>query len=436
VRAVDIIAKKRDGGILSPPEIAHFVEGAIDGSWREYQVAALLMAIVIRGMTREETAALTDAMVRSGTRVDLRDLPGRKVDKHSTGGVGDKTSLIVAPAAAACGVVVPMMSGRALGHTGGTLDKLESIPGFRARLSIDEMKRVLATTGCALIGATDRIAPADRRLYALRDVTATVESIPLISSSIMSKKIAEGIDALVLDVKVGSGAFIKAEAGARQLAESLVSLGTAAGVATTALLTDMDAPLGCAVGNAMEVAECVEVLRGGGPPDLVEVSVALGARMLVLGRVAGTVIDGERMFRGAVTSGRALDVFRQTVAAQHGDPRIVDDVGRLPHAGAVETMKAPRAGFVARVDAERVGRAAAVLGAGRDTVTDAIDPAAGILVRAKPGVPVERGQPVFEIRYRDRQRLQAAMPLLEDALAISDVAPPARPLLIGEVGHP
>jgi pyrimidine-nucleoside phosphorylase len=300
MRAVDIIVRKRDGGSLTRDEISFFVAGVTAGTWPEYQSSALLMAIVLRGMTAQETAWLTEAMVDSGVRVDLSDVSGVKVDKHSTGGVGDKTSLILAPLAAACGLKVPMMSGRGLGHTGGTLDKLESIPGFRVRLSLDEMKAALVGVGCAMIGQTSQIAPADKTLYALRDVSGTIESIPLISASIMSKKIAEGIDALVLDVKTGSGAFMKIDADSRRLAESLVSIGNASGVKTEAIITSMHAPLGRAVGNALEVAECLDVLKGGGPADLIEVSVELTARMLVLGRVATDRRDADRRVRAAI----------------------------------------------------------------------------------------------------------------------------------------
>src|SRR2546427_287989 len=313
MRAVDIIARKRDGRALTREEIGNFVTGVTDGTWPDYQASALLMAIVLRGMTPEETAWLTEAMVDSGIRVDLSGIPGIKVDKHSTGGVGDKTSLILAPVAAACGLPVPMMSGRGLGHTGGTLDKLEAIPGFSVRLSLDEMLRALEKTGCAMIGQTDQIAPADRKLYALRDVTGTIESIPLISASIMSKKIAEGIDALVLDVKTGSGAFMKTEADSRRLAESLVAIGNASGVKTEAVITAMETPLGYAVGNALEIVECIEVLKGAGPRDLVDVTLELTARMLVLGKVAADRADADRRAREAIQTGAALERFRRVI---------------------------------------------------------------------------------------------------------------------------
>src|SRR5437899_11846634 len=316
MRAVDVIRKKRDGEALSPAEIEEFVTGATTRSWPDYQVSALLMAIVLRGMAAKETAHLTAAMVNSGVKLDLSELPGAKVDKHSTGGVGDKTSLIVAPLVAACGVTVPMMSGRGLGHTGGTLDKLESIPGFRAGLSVDEFRAALRKVGCALIGQTAEIAPADKVLYALRDVTATVESIALISASIMSKKLAEGIEALVMDVKCGRGAFMKNRTDARQLAESLVAIGRGDGVRTEALLTAMDTPLGGTVGNSLEVIECLETLKGKGPSDLEKISVALAARMLWLGGGAATDQEAEIKIRAALTSGHGLEKFREVIAQQ------------------------------------------------------------------------------------------------------------------------
>jgi pyrimidine-nucleoside phosphorylase len=433
MRAVDIILSKRDGRSLTRDEIGFFVDGVTAGSLPDYQASALLMAILLRGMTPDETAWLTDAMVHSGVRVDLAEIPGVKVDKHSTGGVGDKTSLILAPLAAACGVPVPMMSGRGLGHTGGTLDKLESIPGFRVDLSLEEMKTALSRVGCAMIGQTAQIAPADKKLYALRDVTGTVESIPLISASIMSKKIAEGIDALVLDVKTGSGAFMKTEADSRRLAESLVSIGNASGVKTEAIITAMEAPLGRAVGNALEVVECIEVLKGRGPADLVEVSIELTARMLVLGRVAGDRSDAERQARGAIQSGAGLERFRQIVEAQGGDPNVVDDYARLPHVADRHLVAADRAGFVTRLDAELVGRASVALGAGRDRVEDPVDPAVGIMVVAKPGDAVRAGDPILELHFRDRARLDTAARLTGQAITIGDRPPPPARLIVAEV---
>ena len=433
MRAVDIILSKRDGRTLAREEIRFFVDGVTAGTLPDYQASALLMAILLRGMTGEETAWLTDAMVHSGVRVDLSGIPGVKVDKHSTGGVGDKTSLVLAPLAAACGVPVPMMSGRGLGHTGGTLDKLESIPGFRVDLSLEEMKAALARVGCAMIGQTAQIAPADKKLYALRDVTGTVESIPLISASIMSKKIAEGIDALVLDVKTGSGAFMKTEADSRALAESLVSIGNASGVKTEAIITAMDAPLGRAVGNALEVIECIEVLKGVESADLVDVSVELAARMLVLGKAAPDRVAAERQVRTAIASGAGLERFRRIVEAQGGDAKVVDDYARLPQAPHRHIVSAPRAGYVAGIDAELIGRASVALGAGRDRVDDPIDPAVGILLAAKPGDAVRVGDPLLEVHYRDRSRLETAMRLTGRAITIDEQAPPPRRLIVGEV---
>jgi pyrimidine-nucleoside phosphorylase len=433
MRAVDIIAKKRDGGRLNREEVDFFVAGVTTGTLPDYQASALLMAILLRGMSAEETAWLTDAMVRSGERVDLSSVPGSKVDKHSTGGVGDKTSLVIAPLVASCGVPVPMMSGRGLGHTGGTLDKLEAIPGFRVGLTLEEMKTSLVRVGCAMIGQTAQIAPADKKLYALRDVTATVESIPLISASIMSKKIAEGIDGLVLDVKTGRGAFMKTESDSRRLAESLVAIGNASGVRTEAVITRMDAPLGCAVGNALEVIECLEVLKGRGPQDLLDVSVDLSARMLVLGGVARDRAEGEAQARRNIASGAGLERFRQVVERQGGDPRIVDDYARLPTAPERHTLGASRAGFLSALDAELVGRASVRLGAGRDRVEDDVDPAVGIIVRAKPGERLGAGDPVLELHYRRPERLAEAVTLAAEAIGISDECPKAVALIAGEV---
>jgi pyrimidine-nucleoside phosphorylase len=433
MRAVDIILSKRDGRALTRDEIRFFVSGVTDGTLPDYQASALLMAILLRGMTAEETAWLTDAMVHSGIRVDLRDIPGVKVDKHSTGGVGDKTSLILAPLAAACGVPVPMMSGRGLGHTGGTLDKLEAIPGFRVNLSLEEMKAALRTVGCAMIGQTAQIAPADKKLYALRDVTGTVESIPLISASIMSKKIAEGIDALVLDVKTGSGAFMKTEADSRKLAESLVAIGNASGVKTEAIITAMESPLGRAVGNALEVIECLDVLKGGGPQDLIDVSVELTARMLVLGRVAGDLPAATAQVRRAIASGAGLERFRQIIEGQGGDPKVVDDYARLPHVADRHLVTADRGGYVTALNAELVGRASVALGAGRDRVEDPVDPAVGIMVVAKPGDAVRAGAPVLELHFRDRARLEAALRLATRAITIGDEPPAPGRLIVGEV---
>jgi pyrimidine-nucleoside phosphorylase len=431
MRAVDIIRKKRDCQALDQSEIEAFVTGASSKSWPDYQVSALLMAIVLRGMTAEETAWLTSAMVRSGVRLDLSDIPGPKVDKHSTGGVGDNTSLVLAPLAAACGVVVPMMSGRGLGHTGGTLDKLESIPGFRVSLTLEEFREALRKVGCALIGQTAEIAPADKVLYALRDVTATVESIALISASIMSKKVAEGIDALVMDVKCGRGAFMKNRADARKLAESLVAIGRANGVRTEALLTAMEHPLGRAVGNSLEVIECLETLKGRGPADLETLGVELAARMLRLGDKAETDGEAESQIRAALSSGRGLEKFRQIIAQQGGDARIVDDYSRLPSAPNQAVFTASRSGYVTYLDAELIGRATMMLGAGRDRVEDVIDPAVGAMVVAKPGEPVRSGDVLVELHYRDPSRLGTALELLRTACQIED-EPPAGPELILE----
>ena len=433
MRAVDIIRAKRDGEALSRAAIESFVRGVTDGSWEDYQASALLMAIVLKGMNAEETSWLTEAMANSGDRVRLDDIPGVKVGKHSTGGVGDKVSIALAPLVASCGVVVPKMSGRGLGHTGGTLDKLESIPGFRIALSLDEYRRILKEVGCCLISQTETIAPADKKLYALRDVTATVESLPLIASSVMSKKLAEGSTALVLDVKCGRGAFMQRAADAQALARSLVSIGSGAGLRTEAFITRMDVPLGRAVGNAVEIAECVEVLSGSGPDDLRELIVHAAVRMVQLAGRAGSDADAQSMVRDALTSGAALEKFRQMVKWQGGDVRVADDPAVLPRAARSHTVTARRSGYVEAMDALMVGRTAVALGAGRDRKGDAVDLAAGIVLHKKPGEPVRANDAVMELRFNDASRLDTAVSLASQAVVIGDQPPPQRPLVMGWV---
>ena len=423
MRALDIIRQKRDGLALSRQAIDAMVEGVTRGEWPDYQTTALLMAIVLRGMSIEEAVDLTRAMVQSGSRLDWTDLmqgrAGVPVDKHSTGGVGDKTSLILAPLAAACGAVVPMMSGRGLGHTGGTLDKLAAIPGFRTDLTLEEMRPALARTGCVLIRPTADVAPADRILYALRDATATVESLPLICSSILSKKITEGIGALVLDVKVGSGGFMPTQESARELARWLVDIANLNGVRTEAWLTRMDRPLGRQIGNANEVRECVQVLRGEGPEDVEALSVLLAARMLVMAGVAPEA-EAESRVRAALSSGRGLDLFAAIIEAQGGDPRVVDDPSRLVMVDTCVDLVAPRAGVVQRVDAGAVGHAAVVLGAGRDRADAVVDLAVGLEMVTAVGATVAAGDPLIRVWYRDAARRDAALARLADAVTIGD----------------
>jgi pyrimidine-nucleoside phosphorylase len=425
MRAVDIIRKKRDNLALHPEEIAAFVHGATAGDWPDYQLAAMLMAIVWRGMTAEETAALTGAMIASGERLDWGADAARAVDKHSTGGVGDKTSLILAPLAAACGALVPMMSGRGLGHTGGTLDKLEAIPGFRVGIEAEEARAILNRVGCVMMSQTSRIVPADKKIYAMRDVTATVESIPLISASIMSKKIAEGVRGLVLDVKVGTGAFMKTLDEARTLARSLIGIGTAHGVRTEALITRMDHPLGTACGNALEVAECIAVLKGEGPADVRELSLELAARMVAL---AG--IDNARhRVEDALQSGAGLETFGRMIEAQGGDRRVLDEASLLPSAPSRFAIQATQAGYFQGWNALAVGQAVVALGGGRDRAEAGVDPAVGIRVLARRGDSVHRGDVLAELHYREESRRLRALELLADAGPITDNAPPVLALL-------
>jgi pyrimidine-nucleoside phosphorylase len=428
-----IIAKKRDGHALSREEIDAFVRGATDGSWADYQLSALLMAVFLRGMSEEETAAYTDAMMRSGVVADLSGVRGTKVDKHSTGGVGDKISIPLAPMVAACGVPVPMISGRGLGHSGGTLDKLESIPGFRTDLSLERYKEQVARVGCALIGQTSELAPADKKLYALRDVTATVECIPLICGSILSKKLAEGIDALVLDVKFGRGAFMKTKADARQLAEALVNVGRAGGKKVRALLTAMDQPLGRTVGNSLEVAESIECLRGKGPADVMELTFALGSHMLVLGGAAKNEDDGRAKLEAVVASGAALEKFREIVTAQGGDAGVLDDVTRLPHAKLTAEVVARGNGFVSDVSAMEVALAALRLGAGRAKADDIVDTSVGVAELVKVGERVVAGAVLAKIHANDARALDEARVMLEKAIVISGQAPTLRPLIDGVI---
>jgi pyrimidine-nucleoside phosphorylase len=430
---VDVIAKKRDGHALSRDDIDQFVQGITASRIPDYQSAALLMAIVLRGMSEQETAWLTEAMAQSGERIDLSDIPGIKVGKHSTGGVGDKVSIVLAPIAAACGVIVPKMSGRGLGHTGGTLDKLESIPGYRTDLGIGEFKRILRTVGASIIGQSASLVPADKKLYALRDVTATVESIPLIAASVMSKKLAEGSNALILDVKCGDGAFMKSVDDARTLATSMVAIGTHAGVRTEALITDMEAPLGCAIGNTLEIVECVETLKGRGPADLADVVLRIATRMVLL---AGRERDQEaaaRSVEDALNSGRALETFRSMIQAHGANPRVVEDYGLVPQAPEREMFRAPRTGYVTALRAEALGRASNLLGAGRLKVGDPVDHAVGLVVEVCFGAHVSAGEPLIELHHRGGRGLQPAIELCRAAVTISDEPPRAREKVLGEV---
>ena len=448
MRAVDIIRKKRDGQENSREEIELLVDGATHGTVPDYQLAAWLMAVVWRGMTPAESAALTGAMLHSGEVLDFSDIPGGKVDKHSTGGVGDKTSLVIAPVVAAAGagvksgrvpvqiprVYVPMISGRGLGHTGGTLDKLESIPGFNVNLSLAEFRSVLEKCGCGLIGQTPEIAPADKKLYALRDVTGTVESPYLICASIMSKKMAEGIDALVLDVKTGSGAFMKKRVDAEYLAKLMVETGKRMGKKIVALLTDMSQPLGRKVGNALEVIECLEIMNGQGPTDLRELCDELSAWMFLLGGRVVTLGEGRSLAAEMITSGSAREKFREIIRLQGGDPRIVDDPGLLPKAAHTERVSAPRAGYVAAIQCEQVGVASMMLGGGREKMSDKIDPGVGLVLEKKIGDAVQAGETLCTVHYNSDARLRESLDLLAKSFEIGPQAPATHPLVLKTIG--
>jgi len=433
MRAVDLIRRKRDSGELSSQDIQELIAAYTRGDVPDYQMSAWLMAVVQRGMSRQEVAALTDAMLHSGRVLDFSGLSGRKVDKHSTGGVGDKTSLIIAPIAAAGGLKVPMISGRGLGHTGGTLDKLESIPGFNVHLTLTEFQRVLETCGCALIGQTEEIAPADKKLYALRDVTGTVESDALICASIMSKKLAEGIDALVLDVKIGSGAFMKNMEYAARLADLLVETGKRMGKKMVALITDMNQPLGRKAGNAMEVAESIEVLSGGGPADLRELCIELAAWMFFLGERVQSLDEGKKLSADLIASGQAREKFREIVELQGGDVGVIDDPRRLVQARQTLQIRSLMDGYVASIECEHLGLACVVLGGGRELKEDKIDPAVGIEFHKRIGDAVKMGEPVCTLHYNSEARLPEAGILSESAYVITAEKPNTIPTLVHRV---
>jgi pyrimidine-nucleoside phosphorylase len=434
MRVVDLIRKKRDGAELSREEIEFLIAGVTRGHIPDYQIAAWLMAVVWRGMSSAELAALTEAMLHSGEVLDWPDLPAAKVDKHSTGGVGDKTSLVIAPVVAAAGLYVPMISGRGLGHTGGTLDKLESIPGFNVNLGLAEFRRVLQSAHCGLIGQTPEIAPADKKLYALRDVTATVESPYLICASIMSKKMAEGTDALVLDVKTGDGAFMKKQSDAEYLAGLMVETGTRMGKKIVALITDMEQPLGRKVGNSLEVEECIEILHGGGPEDLRELCDELAAWMFFLGKRTKTVGEGRKLAAEMITSGRARDTFREIIGLQGGDEKVVDDPSRLPRAKHTAQITARQSGYVTAIHGEQVGIASMMLGGGREKKEDPIDPGVGITLEKKIGDKVEAGANLCTVHYNLDSRLPRAMELLTRSFEIGEKPLPVSPLVRKIIG--
>ncbi|MFY0570530.1 thymidine phosphorylase [Archangium lansingense] len=431
MRPYELIKAKRDGKRLAPEDIRAFIEAYTTGEVPDYQMSALCMAVFFRGLDSVELGTWARAMLESGEVVDLSDTPGVKVDKHSTGGVGDKVSVSLAPLAAACGVPVPMISGRGLGHTGGTVDKLLSIPGFKMDVPVPEYRRLVREVGCCLISQTDAIAPADKKLYALRDVTATVDCIPLIASSIMSKKLAEGINALVLDIKVGSGAFMKTAEDARVLARTMIGIGAEMGRKVTALLTDMNQPLGRAVGNALEIVEAVEMLHGRAPADYTEVTLALTAEMLVLGGKAASIAEARQKLGKVMADGSAVRKLKEIVQAQGGDPRAIDDYSRLPQArSTVDVVVAPKDGFVTVIDTEAVGLAAVALGAGRQRVDSVIDPAVGFTLLRKEGEAVKAGEPVVRVHYNDPAPLEEVKARLNAAYHFGPQAPAPRPLVI------
>ncbi|MCU1275290.1 MAG: thymidine phosphorylase [Bryobacterales bacterium] len=434
MRTVDLIHRKRDGEELDANEISYLIDAYTRGEIPDYQMSAFLMAVYFAGMTDREVTSLTECMIRSGETIDLSSVPGIKVDKHSTGGVGDKTSLVVAPLAAAAGVIVPMISGRALGHTGGTLDKLESIPGLRTDLSVDQIRSQLLEIGLCFIGQSDQVAPADGKLYALRDVTATVESIPLIASSIMSKKMAEGLDALVLDVKVGTGAFIKKQVDARRLAQIMVGIGRRMDKRVQALITDMNQPLGYAIGNALEVMEVSQTLMNQGPADVTRLSLELAARMIHLAKLTPTLDDARHLAENKLVDGSGYRKFKQVIQAQGGNAQALDKFELLPNATGMREIASPRGGYVSMIDAEDIGQASTLMGAGRDRKDDRIDPAVGVILEVKVGEKVDAGSVLCRLYYTSEDHVEEAAEMVEGAFRISSTKAEDRELILEVVG--
>lgn len=429
MRMVDVIDQKRNGGVLSDEQLQFFVDGVVDGSLPDYQISALLMAIYFQGMTDREQTQLTMKMMHSGERLDLSKIPGIKVDKHSTGGVGDKTSLPLAAMVAALGIPVPMISGRGLGHTGGTLDKLEAIPGFQVELSEQDFIKQVAEEKLAIVGATRDVAPADKKIYALRDVTDTVDSIPLIASSIMSKKLASGTDALVIDVKTGAGAFMKTEDSAVKLAKALVAIGKQAGLKCEAVISDMNQPLGSKIGNTLEIEETLDLLKGNGPKDLLELVLELGSRMVVMGQKAADLAEARAKLEQTITDGSALARFKAMIKAQHGDPNVVDDYSLMPHAKYQIEYPAQKDGVIAKLTADEIGMASMLMGGGRQKADDQLDYAVGIELHKKIGDSVQKGESIMTI-WSNREDIDDVKELLDQAVAIKESA--QQPTLIHE----
>ena len=432
MRAVDIIKKKRDGGILTSEEIDFFIRGLTRGEIPDYQATALLMAIYFNDMTEDETYCLTSSMMNSGDVLDLSDIPGIKVDKHSTGGVGDKLSLTIAPLVASAGVSMPMIAGRGLGHTGGTVDKLESIPNFRTDLSLREFKETVKKIKLSIIGQTSEIAPADKKLYALRDVTATVESIPLIVSSIMSKKLAEGIDGLVMDVKTGNGAFMKEFEDALELSEGIVKIGKKMGENVVALITDMNQPLGYAVGNSLEVIEAIEFLKGEGSDDIKNLTLKIGAWMLKMGGITEDIEDGIKILQEKLNSGEGLEKFRELIKCQNGNPEVTEDYNLFPKAKIIKDVKSIESGYVQKIETDKIGISACILGAGRLKADSPIDYSAGLILRKKIGDYVEKGDPLITIHTNKKEAISEAESMITSSYFIG-VNPPIKPPLIHKV---